>query len=116
MSSKLVYSTGGDNQCPRCGKRLDKCRCEQIDHRQPKGDGIVRIGRETKGRGGKQVTLIRGIELPEAELKALAKKLKARCGSGGSVKQGVIELQGDKRQVALEFLEAENFTVKLAGG
>lgn len=116
MSSKLVYSTGGDNQCPRCGKRLDKCRCEQIEHRQPKGDGIVRIGRETKGRGGKQVTLIRGIELPEAELKALAKKLKARCGSGGSVKQGVIELQGDKRQIALEFLEAENFTVKLAGG
>ncbi len=116
MSSKLVYSTGGDNQCPRCGKRLDKCRCNQTDNQQPKGDGIVRIGRETKGRGGKQVTLIRGIELPEAELKALAKKLKARCGSGGSVKQGVIELQGDKRQVALNFLEAQNFTVKLAGG
>ncbi len=116
MSSKLVYSTGGDNQCPRCGKRLDKCSCEAARPRQQQADGIVRIGRETKGRGGKQVTLIRGLDLPEAELKSLAKKLKARCGSGGSIKQGVIELQGDKRQVALEFLEAENFTVKLAGG
>lgn len=116
MSSKLVYSTGTDNHCPRCGKRLDKCRCqEQAVDPARRGDGIVRIGRETKGRGGKEVTVISGIDLPEKELKDLAKKLKGRCGTGGSIKQGNIELQGDKRQTAREFLAASGFQVKLAG-
>lgn len=82
----------------------------------PKGDGIVRIRRETKGRKGKGATTISGIELPEKELKALAKELKKKSGVGGSVKDFVIEIQGDQREMAKAFLEAKGYTVKLAGG
>lgn len=80
-------------------------------------DGVVRIGRETKGRKGKGVTLISGITLPEAELKILAKQLKTLCGSGGSIKQGIIELQGDHRTQVQAFLEKHlKQPIKLAGG
>ncbi|WP_228140324.1 stress response translation initiation inhibitor YciH [Moritella sp. JT01] len=82
----------------------------------PEGDGIVRIRRETKGRKGKGATTISGIELPEKELKALAKELKKKSGVGGSVKDFIIEIQGDQRDMAKEFLEKKGYTVKLAGG
>ena len=84
--------------------------------RAPRGDGIVRVRRETQGRGGKTVTTVAGVGLPEAELRELAGELKRRCGTGGSVKDYVIELQGDHRDAIVAELEKRGFTVKLAGG
>lgn len=116
-SNRLVYSTSGDNTCSRCGKALIKCRCtnnSNVD--SANSDGIVRIHRETKGRGGKEVTVIAGIPLSGDELKKVAKAIKAAAGSGGSIKNGEIEIQGDKRDIARNFLQARGFTVKLSGG
>jgi translation initiation factor 1 len=79
-------------------------------------DGIVRIRRESKGRGGKGVSVITGLGLDAPALKKLAKELKQRCGAGGSVKQWNIEIQGDKRDLLKAELEKRGFTVKLAGG
>jgi translation initiation factor 1 len=81
-----------------------------------KQDGKVRVRREVGGRRGKTVTTIHGVPLREAELKALAGRLKKRCGVGGAVKDGVIELQGDHRDTVVEVLRADGFTVVLAGG
>lgn len=83
---------------------------------QHAGDGIVRLHRETKGRKGSGVTLVRGVACDAAELKALAKALKAACGVGGAIKDGVIELQGEQRQKIKPLLEARGYTVKIAGG
>lgn len=113
--SRLVYSTSGDNTCPRCGKLLQRCHCRPGSDR-PAGDGIVRISRETKARGGKEVTVVSGLNLPAAEMKKLARELKARCGSGGSLKQDRIEIQGDRRAQVKALLEERRFQVKLAGG
>jgi len=81
-----------------------------------RGDGVVRVSRETKGRKGKGVTLVTGAPLAGDALKDLAKKLKQRCGSGGTVKDGVIEIQGDHRDVVVAELSALGWTVKKAGG
>ncbi|TPV22365.1 stress response translation initiation inhibitor YciH [Pantoea anthophila] len=83
---------------------------------RPKGDGIVRIQRQTSGRKGKGVCLISGIDLDDAALALLAAELKKKCGCGGSVKEGVIEIQGDKRDLLKSLLEAKGMKVKLAGG
>lgn len=83
---------------------------------RPKGDGIVRIQRQTSGRKGKGVCLISGIDLDDAALALLAAVLKKKCGCGGSVKEGVIEIQGDKRDLLKSLLEAKGMKVKLAGG
>lgn len=83
---------------------------------RPKGDGIVRIQRQTSGRKGKGVCIITGLDLPEAELSKLAAELKKKCGCGGSVKEGDIEIQGDKRDLLKSLLEAKGLKVKLAGG
>ncbi len=80
------------------------------------GDGIARVRRETSGRGGKTVTTIAGLALPDAELRGLAKKLKQRCATGGSVCDRVIELQGDHRETVVETLEKLGLQVKRAGG
>lgn len=82
----------------------------------PAGDGNVKVRRETKGRKGKGVSLIEGLAMNAAELEALAKQLKTRCGSGGAVKNGIIEIQGDHRPVIIEFLKARGIAAKLAGG
>ena len=84
--------------------------------RASRADGVVRVRRETKGRGGKTVTSVSGVLLDSDELKTLAKKLKNRCGCGGSVKDGVIEIQGDKAELLVELLTLEGFRVKRAGG
>lgn len=84
--------------------------------RRARGDGIVRVRRETKGRGGKTVTSVSGIELASDGLRDLAKDLKQRCGTGGAVKEGVIEIQGDHRTTIVAALEARGYEVKLAGG
>lgn len=101
----LVYSTdGGKIDNPREKKQ------------PPEGDGIVRIHRETKGRKGKGVTLIKGLALDEDALRALAKEIKKRTGTGGSVKDFVIEIQGDQRDIVKTLLEKLGYKVKLAGG
>ena len=92
----LVYSTEHGTMCPTCGHPAAACICRQAGP-SPTGDGIVRVGRETKGRKGKGVTVVTGCALDPAHLAQLATRLKRRCGSGGTVKDGVIEIQGAGR-------------------
>ena len=112
---RLVYSTEGGGSCDTCGRPLAKCRCGQ-KRAAPAGDGIARVQRETKGRKGKGVTLIRGLPLEGEDLKKLAKKLKSKCGSGGTIRDGVIEIQGDHRELIVEELKKAGFAAKRAGG
>jgi translation initiation factor 1 len=112
--SGSVYSTAVGRTCPECGKASDQCVC--TNDWMPEGDGIVRIQRETKGRKGKGVTLVKGVLLAPAELKKLAKELKQKCGVGGAVKDGVIEIQGDARDQLFTEMQQRGFTVKKAGG
>jgi len=100
----LVYSTDGG--------KIDQPKAKKI---APEGDGIIRLHRETKGRKGKGVTLIKGLQLDEKELKALAKDIKKRTGTGGAVKDFVIEIQGEQRELIKTLLEKQGYTVKLAG-
>lgn len=104
-NSRLVYSTDSG--------RIDEPKTKVA---RPKGDGIVRIQRQTSGRKGKGVCLIGGLDLDDAALDKLAAELKKKCGCGGSVKDGVIEIQGDKRDLLKQLLEAGGYKVKLAGG
>jgi translation initiation factor 1 len=114
----LVYSTEHGQTCPDCRRPLAECQCaDQADRQRLAAlDGIVRIRRETSGRKGKGVTTISGVPLPADELKTLAKALKKRCGTGGAVKDGVIEIQGDHRETLRADLSSRGYTVKLAGG
>lgn len=115
--SRVVYSTDKGRQCPECNRPLADCQCKQQQRNAiPSGDGIVRIQRETKGRKGKGVTLVTGVPLAEADLKQLTKQLKQRCSTGGTVKDGVIEIQGDQRKIIQEALQAKGYTVKISGG
>jgi translation initiation factor 1 len=109
-----VYSTEQGRTCPSCGKAKDQCDCN--NESIPEGDGIVRIQRETKGRKGKGVTLIAGVLLAPNELKKLAKELKQKCGVGGAVKEGVIEIQGDVRDQLFDEMKQRGFNVKKSGG
>jgi translation initiation factor 1 len=111
----LVYSTDSGRMCPACRQPAAQCICKQRAA-APVGDGVVRVSRETKGRGGKAVTLVKGLALNDADLTALGKQLKAACGSGGTVKDGVIEVQGDHCERVMEWLKAQSFVVKRAGG
>jgi translation initiation factor 1 len=104
-TSDLVYSTD-----------IGRIKKEKEVQNIPQGDGIVRIRRETAGRNGKGVTSITGVPLDDTKLKALAKELKVSCGVGGSVKDGVIEIQGDQREKIKMELEKRGFSVKFAGG
>lgn len=116
--SRLVYSTDQGQCCPDCRETLSACRCAELADRQrlEKLDGIVRIRRETAGRKGKGVTSISGVPLPLEELKQLTAELKKLCGSGGALKQTVIEIQGDHRDRLQTHLQKKGFQVKLAGG
>jgi translation initiation factor 1 len=115
MSSRLVYSTGVGTLCPNCRRAVRECVC-------PKGApgaakiGKVRVGRETKGRAGKGVTTVTGLPLPPADIEALAAQLKKRCGSGGTVREGVIEVQGDHRDTIVAALVKLGWPAKKAGG
>lgn len=104
-NSRLVYST-------ETGRISEPKETAQ----RPKGDGIVRIQRQTSGRKGKGVSLVTGLDLSDAALDKLAAELKKKCGCGGSVKEGVIEIQGDKRDLLKTLLEAKGMKVRLAGG
>jgi translation initiation factor 1 len=112
----LVYSTDAGRMCPHCRRPVASCACATTRRATPASDGVVRVSRETKGRGGKAVTLVKGLDLEPAALLKLAQQLKAACGSGGTVKDGVIELQGEHRDRAIELLAAQGHNVKRAGG
>lgn len=115
MKSVRVFSAGEGAVCPGCDKPTARCACRAVKS-VPRGDGIVRVGRETKGRKGKGVTLIEGVALSEEGLAALAKDLKQRCGTGGTIRDGVIEIQGDQRDRIVEELRKRGHLVKRAGG
>ncbi len=114
-SGGLVYSTDSGRMCPDCRQAMAQCQCTAKPER-PAGDGIVRVSRETKGRAGKGVTLVKGLPLDDADLIVLGKKIKANCGSGGTVKDGVVEVQGDHCERVMAFLQGLGYTVKRAGG
>jgi translation initiation factor 1 len=113
--SGLVYSTEHGRICPGCGRPVATCTCK-AKSLTPKSDGIIRVGRETKGRKGSGVTMITGLALDPAELKELGSQLKKKCGTGGTVKDGVIEIQGDHRELLVASLQQLGYTVKRAGG
>lgn len=112
---RLVYSTDGGRLCPQCHRPVADCVCGK-DRPAVTGDGIVRLHRETKGRGGKAVTIVRGLPVAGKELKALARELKQKCGVGGALKDNDIEIQGDQRTLLKTELESRGYTVKIAGG
>ncbi len=113
--SDLVYSTEFAKMCPDCNKPAVKCICRKKQS-VPKSDGIIRLMRETKGRKGKGVTLITGVPLDHEGLKKLAKSLKQKLGSGGSLKNGIIEIQGDHRDLLEKELARLGYSVKRSGG
>lgn len=114
-SGGLVYSTDTGRMCPGCRQAISQCLCK-AQAAAPQGDGVVRVSRETKGRGGKAVTLVRGLVLDEAALASLGKRLRTACGAGGTLKEGVLEVQGDHADKVVSFLTQEGFKVKRAGG
>ncbi len=114
--SRVVYSTDQGRHCPDCNQPIKQCQCQKNNQSIPSGDGIVRLQRETKGRKGKGVTLITGLPLADEALKKLAKELKQRCGTGGAVKKGIIEIQGDQREILQQYLQDKGYQVKLSGG
>lgn len=109
-----VYSTDSGRLCPGCEQPVDACVCGK--NAIPAGDGIARVRRETKGRGGKTVTTVSGVPLAEAELKELASSLKRRCGTGGALKDGIIEIQGEHVDLLLAELLKLGFKAKKSGG
>jgi translation initiation factor 1 len=111
----IVYSTEFGQVCPKCGRPINDCICNKGNLRVP-SDGIVRIGRETKGRKGSGVTVITGVPLDDKGLKSIAKQLKQKCGTGGTVKSGTIEIQGNHRDLLKQELSRLGYTVKLSGG
>ena len=121
--SRLVFSTGTGRICPECGRPVSSCSCKKKKavkaDKQPKGnpgDGTIRIQREVKGRKGKTVTAVFGVPLENEALRKFAKTLKRRCGAGGSVKDGVVVIQGDHRQTLLDEIRKLGYTATLAGG
>jgi translation initiation factor 1 len=113
-NSGLVYSTDGGRMCPACRQPLAQCTCKA--RAVTTGDGVVRVSRQTKGRGGKSVTLIKGLALDAAALALLGKQLRTACGSGGTVKDGVIEVQGDHCELVMEALRKHGHHPKRTGG
>jgi len=114
-SKPMVYSTEHGRVCPDCSRPVAGCLC-RVKQPAGSGDGVIRICRETKGRKGKGVTVISSVPLDHSGLLELAQDLKRRCGSGGTVKDGKIEIQGDHRNLLLEVLQKGSWQVKLCGG
>jgi translation initiation factor 1 len=114
--SRLVYSTDGGRACPVCRQPLLSCRCAEQARAQPRGDGRVRVSREKQGRGGKTVTVVRGLALDADALAALGKQLRAACGAGGTAGDGVLEVQGDHVERVLALLLQQGHAAKRSGG
>jgi translation initiation factor 1 len=118
-NSQLVYSTESGKICPSCQKPVADCTCKKKksgSQTNIKYDGIIRVQREVKGRKGKTVTTASGFQINADELKNLAAQLKRHCGTGGSVKDGVIIIQGDHRDTLITELKKWGFKAKIAGG
>ena len=119
-TGRPLFDSEFGRMCPDCSRPVDACECAEVAARErnapPDGDGVVRVSRDTKGRKGKGVTFITGIPLPRDELVAYARTLKRRCGTGGTVKDRVVEIQGDQRDVIVAELEKRGWTVKRTGG
>jgi translation initiation factor 1 len=115
-NSRLVYSTEAGRICPVCARPLGACICRKKQASSVPADGIIRIRREVKGRGGKTMTVTSGFQLDGDGLQTLAAELKRRCGAGGSVKDGEILIQGDHRESVLAVLKQNGFAAKLSGG
>jgi translation initiation factor 1 len=114
-----VYSTESGKICPSCQNPVSECTCKKKKSRSQKvikADGIIRVQREVKGRKGKTVTTVFGFDLDDKKLKDLTKQLKRRCGTGGSVKDGIIIIQGDHRKTLIAELKKRGFKAKIAGG
>lgn len=110
----LVYSTEAGRMCPACRRPVSACTCKQAQ--PPTAGGPVRVSRESKGRGGKTVTVVKGLPLDAMALALLGKQLRAACGSGGTAKDGVIEVQGDHCELVLAALLKQGYAAKRAGG
>jgi translation initiation factor 1 len=111
----LVYCTDSGRMCPTCRQPVGACLCKAAAAK-PAGDGNVRVSRETKGRAGKGVTLVKGLPLDAAALAALGKQLRTACGCGGTAKDSKLEIQGDHVERVMELLRAQGFSVKRSGG
>ena len=114
--TSLVWSSSKSRKCATCGWPANDCRCSSNRAQTVVGDGRVRVARETKGRKGKGVTLVTGLPVDGAALKALAKELKKTCGTGGTVKDGVIEIQGEHRDTLVAALKKRGYDAKRSGG
>ena len=112
----LVYSTDAGRMCPACRQPATRCTCKAAAPAPVFADGAVRVSRETKRRNGKGVTLIKGLGLAEPALTQWAKAIKATCGSGGTVKDGVVEVQGDHVERVMAELVRQGRAVKRTGG
>ncbi len=112
----IVYSTGVGERCPNCLRPIAECVCKKGTPGKTSSDGVVRVSRETQGRKGKGVTVISGLGLGAAELESLATELKKKCGSGGGVENGRIEIQGDHRDRLVEELTRRGWKARRAGG
>jgi translation initiation factor 1 len=115
-NSRRVYSTEAGRICPSCNQPAAVCACRKDSAAPVPADGVIRIQREVKGRGGKTVTVATGFQLSEEGLKQLAAELKRRCGTGGSAKEGEILIQGDHRETVLAEIKKRGMKAKLAGG
>lgn len=113
--SRLVWSSETGRMCPECGKAVKGCVCKKRGA-APAGDGVVRVRRESKGRGGKTVMVITGLPLDALALAALGAELKKACGSGGTVKDGTVEIQGDHGDRIMQELLKRGYQAKRAGG
>ncbi|HQS32436.1 translation initiation factor Sui1 [Polaromonas sp.] len=114
-SSRLVYSTDAGTMCPECRQPVKACRCKKGAARAA-SDGVVRVSRQTRGRGGKTVTRVEGLPLDDVALAQLGKQLRSACGSGGTVKEGVVEVQGDHCDKVIETLKQHGHAARRSGG
>ncbi len=114
--SRPVYSTQNGRLCPGCSKPKTACSCKNPAPDREPSDGIIRIHLDRKGRAGKIVSLVQGLTLDAKVLDSLARQLKSKCGCGGTVNGGTIEIQGDHRERLKLLLEQLGYRVKLAGG
>ncbi len=116
-ASRLVYSTDSGRICPDCRQPATACSCGRPQRVIPPAGGPIRVSREKAGRGGKLVTVVRGLPLDDEALAALGKRLRTACGTGGTAKDGQLELQGDHVDKAVAWLQAQGHpTAKRAGG
>lgn len=113
-NSRLIYSTETGRLCAECGSA--PCVCAQAKKAAVLGNGQVKVARQTKGRGGKCVTVVTGVALAGEALVALGKQLRSRCGAGGTVKDGIIEIQGDHCDAVLQALLQAGHAAKRSGG